>query len=499
MRRIAAVGILVAGGLWLAAYPMVRGSTAAQAAPARSLQSDFDNNGRDDLAVGVPGEDVGAQDAGVLNVLYSSSRLTGLGQQFSQVSGAVEPGDAFGDAVAAGDFNNDGFADVAVGAPFETVNGLRDAGAVSTLYGSPSGLTITDPAVPGGLFTQDRTGGNVEADDAFGDAVAAGDFNNDGFADLAIGAPFEDVQGRADAGAVSVMYGSTEGIQPPDARLFTQPVSAVEVGDSFGFSLGTGDFDQDGFVDLAVGAPFENVGRAPAGGAVSVLYGSTGGLTASGARTFTQPVSAVEADDSFGFSVTAGDFNQDGYGDLATGAPFEDVGSRVDAGAVSTLYGSIGGLTTSDAQTFTQPVSAPEADDSFGWAVTSGDFNGNGIADLVASAPFEDIGAALDAGAVSALYGMPGGLATSGAQTFHQDSPGTPGVAETGDVFGGSVAAGDGGPTAAASPSEGASSAQRGPAADAAVRRARRYDLAGVGVGRGGIEGVHHPVAGSPG
>jgi hypothetical protein len=144
---------------------------------------------------------------------------------------------------------------------------------------------------------------------------------------------------------------------------------------------------------------------------------------------------------------------------------------------VSALYGSTGGLTTSGAQTFTQPVSAPETDDTFGWAVTSGDFNGNGIADLAVSAPFEDIGAALDAGAISALYGMPGGLTTSGAQTFHQDSPGTPGVAETGDVFGGSVAAGDGGPTAAASPSAVASGAQPGPAADTVVHRGHGWPL----------------------
>src|ERR671912_1857643 len=44
---------------------------------------------------------------------------------------------------------------------------------------------------------------------------AAGDFNGDGFADLAVGAPGEDVGAAGDAGAVNVLYGSAGGPPPP--------------------------------------------------------------------------------------------------------------------------------------------------------------------------------------------------------------------------------------------------------------------------------------------
>jgi hypothetical protein len=119
------------------------------------------------------------------------------------------------------------------------------------------------------------------------------------------------------------------------------------------------DFNNDGADDLAVGVPDENVGSIPAAGGVNVLYGAAGGLTGSGSQFFTQVGSAPEPADFFGAALATGDFNHDGFADLAVGAPFEDAGSTVDAGAVSVLYGSAGGLTRTGGQIFTQVGSAP--------------------------------------------------------------------------------------------------------------------------------------------
>ena len=107
-----------------------------------------------------------------------------------------------------------------------------------------------------------QVGGTAEFLDRFGEALAAGDFNGDGFADLAGGASGEDVGGVRDAGAVSVLYGAAGGLTTAGGRLFTQVGSAAEEQDWFGWALAAGDFNRDGFADLAVGAPYETVGSA---------------------------------------------------------------------------------------------------------------------------------------------------------------------------------------------------------------------------------------------
>jgi hypothetical protein len=318
-----------------------------------------------------------------------------------------------------------------------------EAGSVSVLPGSVGGLT----SAGGALFTQ--VGGTVEAGDLFGFAVAAGDFHGDAFADLAVGAPDENVGSTADAGAVSVLPGSAGGLTATGGTLFTQVGSQAEPFDLFGFALAPGDFDNDTFVDLAVGAPFESVGPTVDAGAVSVLPGSAGGLTAAGGALFTQVGGTVEAGDQFGFALGAGDVDNDGFADLAAGAPAERVGSTAGAGAVSVLPGSAGGLGAVGGQLFTQVGGAVETDDSFGSALAAGDFDGDTFADLAAGAPFEDVGSIADAGAVSELPGSAGGLTATGGRLFTQDTPGVPGTAQELDLFGSTLVTGDPGPAPA--------------------------------------------------
>src|SRR5207247_2039833 len=146
------------------------------------------------------------------------------------------------------------------------------------------------------------------------------DFNGDGFEDLAISAFAEDVGTIVDAGAVQVMYGSAAGLSATGNQFWTQDSPGIldqaETQDLFGRSLGTGDFNGDGFTDLAIGAPHEalaNVGNIA--GAVNVLYGSAAGLTDVGNQFWTQDSPGIldqaEGGDLFGRSVDGGDFNGD--------------------------------------------------------------------------------------------------------------------------------------------------------------------------------------------
>jgi hypothetical protein len=216
-------------------------------APQAAADDDFNGDGRADLAVGVPDEDVGTKsDAGAVNVLYggvsglSSSRNQFWTQDSPGVREVAEPDDNFGYSLAAGDFSGDGFADLAVGVPGEDLATQSDAGAVNVLKGGAPGLS----GLGDELWTQDSPGVRevAESDDVFGDALTAADFSGDGFAELAVGVPGEDLATQSDAGAVNVLKGGALGLSGLGDEFWTQDSpgeveDVAEANDLFGLAL----------------------------------------------------------------------------------------------------------------------------------------------------------------------------------------------------------------------------------------------------------------------
>jgi hypothetical protein len=432
---------------------------------AAVAMGDFNNDGYDDLAIGIPGATINGQaGAGAVQIFYGSPQgLTNSGvQNFSRAStgipGTPELNANFGASLAVGDFDGDGYADLAIGIPQANVDGVSYAGAVQILYGRSSGLGV----VGNELITQNSSGATATAEfnDQFGFALAAADFNNDGADDLAVGTPYEDVGGHADAGAVQVFYGKT-GNLPVGSGLvvagavnaqFWSPIDAtveggVATNDRFGWSLATGDFDGDGYADLAVGIPYRTHGAGADaiifGGAVNVIMGGTDGLAATlaePARLWHQNVAgmngAVAPVDLFGYALAAADFDNDGYADLAIGVPEDDyILGIIDTGSTQIVYGSDAGLTTTG-NTLHFHASQPTADDFFGATLFAADFNGDGNADLAVGAP-NDAPTAANGGSVFTFYSNATiGLLQSENQTWYPGFNGLKGSAVADDYFG---------------------------------------------------------------
>lgn len=247
-----------------------------------------------------------------------------------------------------GDFDGDGRDDLAVGAPSETVGLLASAGAVNVLYGRSNidGLTATSDQI----WTQDSVGilDFAEAYDAFGRALTTGDFNGDGRDDLAIGVPGENVGTGAAGGAVNVIYGrsAVTGLSDAGDQFWSQQSAGIPdvaaSGDLFGHALGTGDFNADGRDDLAIGAPGDGDSNE---GVVNVIYGrfAYSGLDSLNAQLWHQDVggmlSTQDANENFGVSLTVGDFDGNGFSDLAIGVSHEHGIPAAVAPAVHVVHG----------------------------------------------------------------------------------------------------------------------------------------------------------------
>ncbi len=426
---------------------------------------DFNGDGHRDLAVGVPDENNGDTEAtGAVNIIFgkhdgsrgefATSENEIWTQSSEGVTGSSERNDFFGYDVAAGDFDGDGYDDLAVGAPLEDIDTVVNAGLVNVLYGTENGLDGKGDQVFDGI----ELGQTREHRDRLGDTLAVADFNGDGYADLAIGVPYRDIpiapgNEITDAGAIFIVYGSYAGLNNggmlhPDPTFWHQDTDGIQQAsghsDLFGAALAAGDFNGDGYGDVAIGVPNETVSSTLATGGVAVLYGSASGITANNDQ-FLPPTFVEDGqlglNQLFGATLHSTDLNRDGYTDLVVGAPGEIAGEVECAGSISVIYGSANGLISTDSQTFNQGDAnipdAAETCDHFGAAISSGDYDADGYMDIAVGVPDEDIGAIEDAGAINVLFGSANGITTVGSQVITQnDLDHINGESESGEHFG---------------------------------------------------------------
>ncbi|MFF5009738.1 FG-GAP and VCBS repeat-containing protein [Streptomyces phaeochromogenes] len=236
--------------------------------PIRSTRTgDVNGDGKDDIVAWNY-----AGDGQWGNRLFLGGGSTGFTSGWTPSDGT-----ATGTGTGIGDVNNDGFDDVVVG-------NYWNGGKVQIAFGAASGLSEERVQV----FDQDLPGfpGVEEEGDGIGSTVSVADVNGDGFGDIALGIPGEDIGDITDAGSVALVPGSATGVTGAGTQTFHQDTAGVpgvaENDDQFGASSALLDLDGDGHADLAAGSLAENSWN----GAVWVLRGTATGLTATSSLAF---------------------------------------------------------------------------------------------------------------------------------------------------------------------------------------------------------------------
>lgn len=349
---------------------------------------DFDGDGFDDLAIGAPG--AGGQGA---VYLYRGSR-TGLVADVKLTAltdggNLAFTGADFGAALAVADLNNDGLPELVVGAP-----GDRQNVATNTCGGV---YAYSLHGAPDLLARWNPTGTQCQADTEAGAALAGTSRSGTHGKQIVVGGPGAD----SDRGRVWVLgYANTPQLATQAHLTQSTPdvcsggvldASAREVGDRFGAALAAGTRGSSHVI--AVGSPGEN----DANGRVDVLRYNTSCWLREATLT-EAPLGVDEPGDLFGAALAIGELTGDAHGDLLIGAPGEAVGA-ITAGWMYTFKGTPSGFAPHHGFGQSSGGCTNGNGERFGQSIALADLDGN-VVDLVVGAPGNQVSTASYAGSL---------------------------------------------------------------------------------------------------
>lgn len=434
-------------------------ATYSQSGWSVSSIGDFNNDGYDDMIIGAPSASSGADYdsytiTGQSYIVYGTSSFTNINlAHITEVEGfsiylayeyptySAKSGYS---VRGAGDINNDGYSDIIIGAPLAGSAGSNMGvyGESYVVYGTAtllSSINLANLTAAQGFSIIGLYG----CDNEFGYSVSgAGDINNDGYSDIIIGARQASSIGNY-VGAY-VVYGQ---------RSFPDTVYLANITITQGFyTYGAGDINGDGYDDVIIGYVDSSSCSASSGngcdGSAYVIYGNKSLPVAINLKKIATDQYGFsmsgEAYSSCGYSVSsAGDMNNDGYGDVIIGAPYansnEEGASYIVYGKYSMSYDTVSLIALTTTQGFT--VNGDYAGSYLGLSVdNAGDVNNDGYDDIIIGATSPEL-EYLFSGAVYVIYG-----ATSISSTINlADLTATQGFSIIGDyAYGYSVSgAGD--------------------------------------------------------